>query len=62
MNPLSNYFRRKIADPIGMDNTQWDWHDWGIIDGLLVNGGAGNKSKGIHISARELARFGHLFP
>lgn len=59
--PVEELFRRKIADPIGMDPSHWDWHDWGIIDGLLVNGGAGNKSKGIHISARELARFGHLF-
>ena len=59
--PLEDLFRRKIADPVGMDPSHWDWQDWGIIDGLLVNGGAGNKSKGIHISARELARFGHLF-
>jgi len=58
---IEQLFKRKIADPIGMNNTHWDWHDWGIIDGVLVNGGAGNKSKGIHISARELARFGHLF-
>lgn len=59
--PVEELFRRKIADPIGMDPSQWDWKDWGTMDGLLVNGGAGNKSKGIYISARELARFGHLF-
>ena len=59
--PIEELFKRKIADPIGMDPSQWDWQDWGMIDGLMVNGGAGNKSKGIHISAREMARFGHLF-
>jgi CubicO group peptidase (beta-lactamase class C family) len=59
--PLEKLFQRKIADPIGMDSSCWDWFDWGIIDGVLVNGGAGNKSKGISISAREMARFGHLF-
>ena len=61
VEPVEDLFRRKIADPIGMDPSHWDWQDWGTMDGLLVNGGAGNKSKGIHISARELARFGHLF-
>ena len=59
--PLEQLFQRKIAEPIGMDTSYWDWHDWGIIDGLIVNGGAGNKSRGIHISASELARLGHLF-
>jgi len=59
--PIEELFTRKIADPIGMDTSYWDWHDWGYIDGLIVNGGAGNKGRGIHISARELARFGHLF-
>ena len=58
---MEKLFRRRIADPIGMDPLKGDWHDWGSVDGELVNGGAGNKSKGIHISARELARFGHLF-
>jgi CubicO group peptidase (beta-lactamase class C family) len=58
---MEELFRRRIADPIGMDPAKWDWHDWGSIDGLVINGGAGNKSRGIHISARELARFGLLF-
>ncbi len=58
---IEELFMRKIADPIGMDSSKWEWHDWGSIDGLVVNGGAGNKGRGIHISARELARFGHLF-
>jgi CubicO group peptidase (beta-lactamase class C family) len=52
-------FKRRIADPISVSS--WDWGDWGTVSGLLVNGGAGNKSKGIHITARQMARFGHLF-
>ena len=39
----------------------WNWGSWGTVGGYLVNGGAGNKAKGISISAREFARFGHLF-
>ncbi|MCK4628213.1 MAG: serine hydrolase, partial [Sedimentisphaerales bacterium] len=38
--PIKDLFKRRIADPIGMKN--WKWGDWGTIDGLLVNGGAGN--------------------
>jgi len=57
--PIENLFKRKIADKIGM--TRWSWGNWGAIDGILVNGGAGNRRKGISISTRELARFGHLF-
>ncbi|MCK4580504.1 MAG: serine hydrolase, partial [Dehalococcoidia bacterium] len=58
---MEDLFRDRIANPIGMNDDKWDWADWGVVDGLVVNGGAGNKGKGIHISARELARFGLLF-
>jgi CubicO group peptidase (beta-lactamase class C family) len=58
---MEDLFRDRIANPIGMNDAKWDWGGWGTIDGMVVNGGAGNKGKGIHISARELARFGHLF-
>ena len=58
---LKELFSERIAGPIGMHSGAWNWGDWGQVDGLLVCGGAGNKSKGIHISARELARFGLLF-
>jgi CubicO group peptidase (beta-lactamase class C family) len=59
--PIREYFKEKVADPIGMDPEKWDWKDFGEIDGITVNGGAGNKSKGIYISATEMARFGQLF-
>ena len=59
--PLEELFRRRVAGPIGMDPAGWDWGDWGEVDGVVVNGGAGNHDKHVRVSARELARFGHLF-
>lgn len=59
--PIEELFKRRIADPIGMNRSKWDWGDFGTIDGLVVNGGSGNHNKHIRVSARELARFGHLF-
>jgi CubicO group peptidase (beta-lactamase class C family) len=59
--PIEELFKKRIADPIGMDRTKWDWGDFGKIDAIEVNGGSGNNNKHIFISARELARFGHLF-
>jgi CubicO group peptidase (beta-lactamase class C family) len=56
--PLETLFRRRIADPIGMK--EWDWGDYATVDGVVVNGGSGNGSKHVFISAREMARFGLL--
>jgi CubicO group peptidase (beta-lactamase class C family) len=58
--PLEAVFKRRVADPIGMNADKWDWGDYATIDGVVVNGGSGNAGKHITISARELARFGHL--
>ncbi|MFC1717193.1 serine hydrolase [Candidatus Poribacteria bacterium] len=58
---IEDLFKRRIADPIGMNPDNWNWGDFGEVDGLIVNGGSGNSGKHIFISARELARFGHLF-
>ena len=57
--PLEALFKRRIADPIGMK--AWKWGDFGLVEGLRINGGSGNGNKHIFISARELARLGHLF-
>lgn len=52
---MSAYLKDRIFDPIGMENLTWD-----------VQGGSGflgphtNAHTGIHISGRELARFGYL--
>ena len=59
--PMKDLFRRRIADPIGMDPAKWDWGDFGKVDGVVVNGGSGNHDNHVRISARELARFGLLF-
>ncbi len=59
--PLESLFQRRIADPIGMNSKQWDWGDYATNNNIVVNGGSGNGGKHIFISARELARLGHLF-
>jgi len=59
--PIETLFKRRIADQIGMDRAKWDWGDFGEVDGIVINGGSGNGNKHMFISARELARFGHLF-
>ena len=41
--PIEDLFKRRIADPIGMDRAKWDWGDFGKVDGLIVNGGSGNS-------------------
>jgi CubicO group peptidase (beta-lactamase class C family) len=59
--PLKALFKRRIADPIGMKATDWDWGNWGTIDGIVVNGGAGNGDRHVFITARQFARLGLLF-
>lgn len=59
--PLEDLFRRRIADPIGMRPAHWTWGKYGSLDGVPVNGGAGNHQGHVLITAQELARFGHLY-
>lgn len=59
--PLDTYFKRRIADPIGMNAGAWKWGHFGEVDGLRINGGSGNHGRHVEISAREMARLGHLF-
>ena len=59
--PLEVLFHRRIAEPIGMNRTNWDWGDLGTANGITVNGGSGNNGGVVKISAREAARFGLLF-
>lgn len=59
--PIEALFKRKIAEAIGMNPGKWDWRDFGKVHGIVVNGGSGNNNKHVYISARELARLGHLF-
>lgn len=52
---MSDYLHERVFDPIGIEELTWD-----------VQGGSGalgphtNAHTGIHLSARELARFGYL--
>jgi len=52
---MGEYLKERVFDPIGIENLSWD-----------VQGGSGfigphtNAHTGIHVSARELARFGYL--
>jgi len=59
--PLDQLFKRRIADPIGMDPNEWRWGDFGAVGGIRVNGGSGNNSRHVFISARQMARLGWLF-
>ncbi|MBD3241381.1 MAG: serine hydrolase [Chitinivibrionales bacterium] len=58
---LLGLFRRRVADPIGIPHGRLQWGDWGVVDGLTINGGAGNKSRGISICAEDFARLGLLY-
>ena len=59
--PIERLFKRRIADPIGMDARRWQWPALDTRDGVVVNGGAGNRGAHVHVSARELARLGVLY-
>ena len=59
--PIEEYFQRRVAEPIGMNREHWDWGDFGEVEGIVVNGGSGNSNRQMFVSARQLARLGHLF-
>ncbi len=65
-DPLPVLLRERIMSPIGASN-RWRWHgyenSWVMIDGREVQSvsGGGHWGGGMHISARDLARFGLLF-
>jgi len=52
--PLDQWFRSRIAEPIGM--TRWRWTSNDTPAGRVLS-----WTGGLHASSRELARFGHLF-
>ncbi len=65
-DPLPVVLREGIMEPIGASN-RWRWHgyenSWVMIDGRNVQSvsGGGHWGGGMHISGRDLARFGYLF-
>ena len=34
--PIKDLFKRRIADPIGMNRSKWDWGDFGKVEGIKV--------------------------
>ncbi len=59
--PLSDLFRRRIADPIGMTLGGWEWKSVNTRDGLSINGGSGMPENGMSMTAENLTRLGWLF-
>lgn len=57
--PIRKIFQRYVADRIGI--TDWQWGTLGEFGGRTVHGGTDNLGCGISITAKDLARFGHLF-
>lgn len=53
---LADFMQERVFDPIGIENLAWE--TLGIEDGRV--GRHTNPFSGVHISARELARFGYL--
>jgi CubicO group peptidase (beta-lactamase class C family) len=62
-DPLEGVLKRRVMDPIGANPDKWKWGERKAPDGVKVNvnSGSGNAGGHVQISARELARFGHLF-
>ncbi len=54
---MSELWRERIASSIGIPDGAWDWRAVGEVEGMAVTGGA----SGMQISARQMARFGHLY-
>lgn len=57
--PLIRIFKKRIANPIGIDR-KWTWGDYGLVNGVQVNNTSGSVFKGIHTTARNMARVGLL--
>jgi CubicO group peptidase (beta-lactamase class C family) len=64
--PLPQVLNEHVMEPIGASKT-WRWHgyenSWVELDGVKMQSvsGGGHWGGGMHISARDLARFGYLF-
>ncbi len=52
---LHAFLTRRLTDPIGMGT--WTWDEEGELNGISIRNGC----TGVHLSARQLARVGHLY-
>ena len=61
--PLEALLKRRVMDPIGVNARRWKWGERKAPAGVMlrVNSGSGNAGGHVQTSAREMARFGHLF-
>lgn len=59
--PLEAVLKRRVMDPIGANPERWKWGTRKAGPSETVNSGSGNAGGHVQISAREAARFGHLF-
>lgn len=59
--PLSELFKERIGDPIGIDYDNMHWGSAGTVDGITVNGGSGMPGTAVEINALNMARFGWLY-
>ena len=64
--PLADFLQRGVFDAIGIDKDAWSWGVYGkypLRDGreVWLYSGSGNYDQGIHLSALDLARVGHLY-
>jgi CubicO group peptidase (beta-lactamase class C family) len=65
--PLPQVLREEVMEPIGASST-WRWpgydNSWIELDGQKVQSvsGGGHWGGGMFINARDMARFGYLFP
>ena len=57
--PVRELFKRRIADPIGMK--VWDWGVCGSVNGIALNNVSGVHGTGLRTTARQMARYGHLW-
>ncbi len=57
--PIQDLFQRRIGDAIGLSPENWDWDHVVAQDGTVVEEGGGFPG-GVHISAIDMARLGHL--
>jgi CubicO group peptidase (beta-lactamase class C family) len=64
--PLQQVLNENVMEPIGASST-WRWHgyenSWIELDGQKIQSvtGGGHWGGGMHINARDMARFGYLF-
>ena len=58
---MRDFMRERVFEPIGIESLVWDLQGVGAThDGKPFIGPHTNAHTGIHVSARELARFGYL--